>query len=482
MNKYKERSTKALLRFSGAKFFLLVIAGIAVLTISSCDKASTVGLGVQPINDLLNVGYVDSTTLVTKTVKEDHLRTDQNLLISGQAMIGKYIDPVFGEADASLYTQLRMTTDILPTSYSFGHNPVCDSAVLCLTYGNAMYGESVGKRPLRKQTINVYEIMASANSAIAYYSDTTVQINAGNDLAANHSFIPDISEPVYITQYHAGIRKLDTLTPQLRVPLQPLFGQTILNNQTTSNLTISTFPTFMKGLYITANNTSGLGEGEGRILTYNLAANTSVMRIYYHNDSTHNGNVLYFDFYTSSVPRFATFSRVQPATILDTVQTKYTSYIESMGGAKTKIQFPYLLNLIKQGNIAVNKAELVVKVDPSTLTWHQDSYEPPTALLLFGIADDGTSYLLPDLTETPYYYNGSYDATNHQYVLNISRYIQQLLDKKVNNNGAYLVVPHISAATKANRVVIGGGSKLLADGITPNPLVMKLNITYTKLH
>ena len=474
MNIYKKRIAKTLLQTTGAKFFFVVIIGSVVLTTSSCDKASTVGLNVQPVNDLLNVGYNDNTILVTKTVKEDHLRTDQNLLISGQAIIGKYIDPVFGEADASLYTQLRMTTDILPTSNSFGTNPVCDSTVLCLTYGNATYGESVGKRPLRKQTINVYEVTTPFNTAIAYYSDTTVQINAANDLAANHSFIPDISDSVYVAEYIAGIRTRVAKAPQLRIPLQPLFGQTILNNQTTGNLTISTFQSFLKGLYITANNTSGLGTGEGRILTYNLAANTSVMRVYYHNNTTHNGNVLYFDFYLSSVDHFATFNRVQPSSILDTVQTNYSSYIESMGGAKTKIQFTNLFDLIKGGNIAVNQANLVVKVDPSTLTWHQDSYAPPTALLLFGIADDGTSYLLPDLTETPYYYNGSFDATNNQYVLNISRYIQQLLDKKVNNNGAYLVVPHISAATKGNRVVIGGGGS--------GPYQMKLNITYTKLH
>ncbi len=97
MNIYKKRIAKTLLQTTGAKFFFVVIIGSVVLTTSSCDKASTVGLNVQPVNDLLNVGYNDNTILVTKTVKEDHLRTDQNLLISGQAIIGKYIDPVLAK-------------------------------------------------------------------------------------------------------------------------------------------------------------------------------------------------------------------------------------------------------------------------------------------------------------------------------------------------------------------------------------------------
>ena len=100
---------------------------------------------------------------------------------------------------------------------------------------------------------------------------------------------------------------------------------------------------------------------------------------------------------------------------------------------------------------------------------------------MFGINDDGTSYVLPDLISAPYYYYGGFNAGNYKYSLNITRYIQQVLDKKLSNNGMYLLVPHISAATTASRVAVGGANPKNPDG-SANAYQMKLEITYTKLH
>ncbi|MBA3705349.1 MAG: hypothetical protein H0W84_05470, partial [Bacteroidetes bacterium] len=68
------------------------------ICLTSCDESSVVGLDVQPSNDLLNVSFQDTTTIITKTIREDSLRTDEALVGFAGALIGKYIDPVFGEA------------------------------------------------------------------------------------------------------------------------------------------------------------------------------------------------------------------------------------------------------------------------------------------------------------------------------------------------------------------------------------------------
>ena len=189
---YKLNPLKTLLQHVEAKFFLFPVAVILTISFASCDKSSVIGLDVQPANDLLNVKFDDTAKLYTKTVREDHLRTDQGLITSGTALIGKYIDPLFGETQASMYSQLRQPNNLGATS--FGTNPVCDSIVLSLVYGGAYYGEAVGRRPLRTQKINVYEVMNDISHSIPYYSDTLGVPYSTHDLVkSNHSFVPDIS-------------------------------------------------------------------------------------------------------------------------------------------------------------------------------------------------------------------------------------------------------------------------------------------------
>ncbi|MBL7883437.1 MAG: hypothetical protein JNL69_05175, partial [Bacteroidia bacterium] len=50
------------------------------ILVSSCNKESQLGLDVQPEGDLLNVLWSDTTTIYTRTVREDSLRTDETLL------------------------------------------------------------------------------------------------------------------------------------------------------------------------------------------------------------------------------------------------------------------------------------------------------------------------------------------------------------------------------------------------------------------
>ncbi len=479
---------KTLLRATGAKFFLIVVVAIFCLPLTSCDKASSVGLDVQPKNDLLNVGFQDTVSLLTRTVKEDSIRSDQGLITNGIVLLGKYNDPIFGEAKASIYSQVLLNSAIYPTT--LGTNPTCDSIVLSLAYNGVYYGENSGRTPPKKQTINVYQVLQDISTVSSYYSDTTLTRETHNDLANGYSFVPDI-DSVYAEGTAA--HPLHRVAPQLRIPLQVNFGQTLLNNRLTGIMTSnSTFESFLKGLYITAENTTGLNKGEGRIISYYSNSTVSAVRLYYkYTGLNWNGQVdsvrhTSFDLSLTLGARFAHLETTAPAgSNLNTQLTSSTStsnfattYVQSLAGVKTKISTPYLMSLNDNGPIAINKAELVVKVDPATLNDNGNTYAPPSTLLVFGINDDKTSYVLPDFLSSPFYYDGNFNATTNEYRLNITRYIQQVLDKKLHNNGVYLLVPHITSVTSGTRVVIGG-----ADNSSGNNLYqMKLNISYTKLH
>lgn len=453
-------------RLIGTKFFFILSLGVSI-SFTSCNESSVVGLDVQPSNDLLNVGFEDTTSINTRTVKGDSLITDETLISSGNVLIGKYIDPVFGTSIASIYTQLRLPTNIVATS--FGTAPVCDSIIISLIYEGTAYG----KKDKKLQKLNVYQLSESMSTASTYYSNSTLS-KFSTDLTAADG---------YVFQPRTGSSTSDSVTvlgvklkPQLRVPLDNAFGQLLLNNQGTGNIATNTdFQNFFKGVYITTENTSTL-PGEGNILHFKFGE--SKVTLYYHNSTTDS---LKYDFNLGSVARFNHFEHDYTGASSDLTtqfstpsQTQNnTVYVQSMAGAKTKIEFPYLMNWLKNGMIGVNKAELVISVDTTVSTYMIDTFAAPAALILFGINDDGTTYAIPDAFEGATYFGGTLNSGTVQYRFNIARYIQQVLDGDRNNNGLYILASN--GAVYGNRAVISGGQSTSA-----RP--MKLNITYTKLH
>jgi len=452
-------------RAVGTKFFIPTIVS-TVLLFSSCDKASVVGLDVQPEGDLLNVERVDTTTIYTRTVKSDSLRTDETVVTTGDALLGKYVDPIFGTAAAGIYTQLRLPT----TNPAFGSNPMVDSAILCMVYNYAVfYGDT-----LTQQRVNVYQLTTELKAEADFYSNSTLP-KMYFDLANNYAFYPHPKDSA------SGSTISTREKPQLRIPLNTAFAQAILNNQGTSILANNTnFQSFVKGLYVTTENTS-LTTNQGAIMHLKLNDTKSRMVIYYHNDT----GTYYkkYELSLTSSPRYNHFKHDYSSSVdaalaaqlgATPAQENPVVFAQAMAGLKTKITFPYLRNINDAGRVAVNKAELVVKVD-TTVSPYSDikKYPTPPTLVLFQINDGGgSSVISPDYFEGTNYFGGSYNSSTKEYTFNISRYIQQVLSGQKNNNGIYLLVAN--GAVQANRLVLGGGNS--------SDFKMKLNITYTKLN
>ncbi len=460
---------KILSRSGVTKFFFILPLSLSLL--ASCDESSVVGLDVQPENDLLNVGYQDTTTIYTRTYLGDSLNTDESLITTGLGLIGKYVDPIFGTATASMYTQVRTTTAITPIT--FGTSPVCDSVVLSLVYEGGVYG----KKERVNQKLNVYQLSESLVQSSVYYSTNTLS-NFGADLTKANGYV---FKPSPLDSVMLVIADTVMLKPQERIELDAAFGQTILNNQSTGNVaTNAAFQNFFKGLYITTENTTGLASSEGNIINFKMGE--SKITIYYHNSNVTNNDSLAYDLSLGSVGRFNHFTHDYSAAAIHPLlnaqinstpgNTNATVFVQGMAGVKTKITFPHLMNWADKGLIGVNKAELVISVDTSDITYNLDTFASPAAFVLYGINDDGSNYAIPDAFEGSGYFGGSYNSGTVQYRYNIARYIQQVLDGDRNNNGLYLLTSN--GANLANRAVVAGGNS------TSRP--MKLNITYTKLH
>ena len=100
---------------------------------AGCTKPETdIGLGLQPESELLDVVFTDTATVELATFVEDSLRTSR--LSTG--LVGQVFVPDFGQLDASVATQLRLSA----TDVNFGPNPVADSVFLQLHYTEDHYG------------------------------------------------------------------------------------------------------------------------------------------------------------------------------------------------------------------------------------------------------------------------------------------------------------------------------------------------------
>jgi hypothetical protein len=458
---------------SGAKLFLIVFAACSVLLYSCKSESDVIGLDVQPLNDIIGAAFVDTTTLITKTVRVDSLRTDETLIFTGESILGTYIDPVFGKTSAALYTQVRLKT----LNPSFGTGVIVDSVVLSLVYNPL--ATHYGKTQRVNQRVNVYQITEDLKLADAYYSNHKLD-TLPDDLANGYEFSPKPKDSVSVTG--------KKYKPQLRIPLSNSFGEALINaaSDPTVYSTIEAFQTYMKGLYITTQ-TSTLNPGDGNIFHFLCADDLSKLTIYYKNDAADS---LTFDYALGSVARFSRFTHDYSPTAVNMLLASQLGatpqvqndvvFVQPMGGLKAKIEMPYLMNLMNEGKIAINKAELVLKVDNTDISYQLDTFAAPARLVLLGINDDNTIYTLPDANEGDSYLGGTYDATNKEYKFNIARYIQQVMSGQKSNNGMYLQVRDgsviIGAGTViANRVILGGGG----NGAGTNK--MKLNISYTKL-
>jgi hypothetical protein len=105
-------------------------------------------------------------------------------------------------------------------------------------------------------------------------------------------------------------------------------------------------------------------------------------------------------------------------------------YVQTGAGLKTKLELPSLLDLNQFQDQVVNRAELIVPIDPDAVYTEYDQ-------LYLRYLENGTLKPLPD--ENVQVIGGSYNSSTHQYSFNISRYVQSVLTGELPNRPLYLM-------------------------------------------
>lgn len=391
---------------------LLLTLFCLLLFIAACKKPSpTEGGDYFPSTDELTALQTDTFSIVATTMKEDSVFTDELSL----ALAGMMDHPTFGTTQCVTYTQLRLSAlDPEATSAM-----IVDSVVLSLAYNVTAYGNP------NRQTFSIRQlsqplfkdsIYSARNSWPSYPHNLVVDGEETQDI--------DITALVPLGE--------DTLAPQMRLPLDNQLGYLLLQPQDPSVLSSQeNFQNYFHGIAI---------ESKARydgVVRYDLIDPATHLTVYYRDLVDGIADTLSYDFViTTDCARYNHFRHDYQGTELSSLVNGNQQsganyfYVQTGAGLKTKLELPTLLDLNQFQDQVVNRAELIVPIDPDAVYTEYDQ-------LYLRYLENGTLKPLPD--ENVQVIGGNYNSSTHQYSFNISRYVQSVLTGELPNRPLYLM-------------------------------------------
>lgn len=434
------------------KHKLLWIALLMTGLFVSCNDDGAVGLDLLPNPDGIGVFKLDTFSLRTFTVTEDSLEVQQPPILA----LGEVSDPVFGLSTVGLTYQVLLTNE----NINLGNNVQIDSLVLALSFDN-YYGDTTDQLLLK-----VYELDETIYRDSIYYANQ-VPVHKSTPLAT-YTYTPQPKGTVPVDEPRVnGIDTVFNYPGLLRIPLSADLSNRLLAASGGPDLQNNTnFLNFFKGVYITAERVNSSATGSVMLFSTTSARNGLFM--YYKTDTVRRR----FDMLmTDQAARRNVFSFNYQGTevgsrINDTSDLVQEGYVQAGGSVKLKVDMPYLRNLVKDFDVAINKVEVIFEVIPGS---DNAPFTPPSRLFLLraDTLNGNSGFIVPDLVEP--YYDGNFK--NGRYTFVITRYIQELLRGDRTDFGMVLIANNTISST--NRVVLGSSNNAMYKP--------KMIITFTKL-
>jgi hypothetical protein len=421
------------------RIFIVVLLGLALLACRKKDN--TLGKELLNSNQYLDGITTDTFYLVTSSILEDSMVTDN----VSNVVLGQYIDPMFGDFNASFYTQIR----IAATNPDFGNinEIIVDSMVLGLKYVG-YYGD------FTPQTFEVFELTDPMYNDSTYYSFDHINHAATNLMDPSKSTItPD---PVNFTVIGG-----DSVQAQLRLYLDTTLAKQFITEATSGNgsfASIEAFQNYFKGFYVRANN-AGLSAGQGGVFYFNLNDPATKLTIYYRQ----SGTAKTYDFLMNSI--CADFSHVDvnrngsPVNnaINNSSQGMQEFYAQAFG-VRAKVIIPGLNQFTK--NQLIHRAEIHLPVQYSS----GNKFKPGASVTF------ATKKSINALTYLNTGVLGAYSETNKEFSADVKQYAQAVINQDIENTGLY--VSPLFFINSAERIIFNGQNTL-------NKKRPKIIITYT---
>ncbi|MFV0506605.1 MAG: DUF4270 family protein [Bacteroidales bacterium] len=397
----------------------LIISMLMIL--ASCNnEVENFGVGILTDSDLLDAKvYVDSVSTIGYTVKDDAYRTDGVLT----ALLGELNDPIFGKQKAVSLFQVR-----LAVHYDFPERTNVDSSFLCFKY-NRIYGDT-----LSVHRMAIYELNEELDAYANYLSDKDYSSMKGRK----------IGEINFDTKYNKDTLG-NVIDSVLRIPIDTDFSQQYFDLDSVDYADNDLFLKKMKGFYVESELVGGSDYGSFVKLDLSNRGSSAYIDLHFNAteyidslgiDSTVVDSIqLYANTLTSRITNVSREGADFTASeVLENVSSESNLYISPFGGSKARVQIPPLEDIIEgydslnpnQG-IYLMTAQLLFTIDSTRSSLDTVSRQAPSLLMLEKVDTVGKTYPILDF----YYPNGYYVQGvkyGANYVFNISRYLQRLID------------------------------------------------------
>lgn len=394
-------------------------------------KQPDLGLEVQNPSDAINLQKKDDFTVRTTLEREDSVKTDELSL----NLLGAYNDPYLGSMRAGFYTQLRPSV----SNVNLGEGFIADSIVLVLPY-RGFYGDITKLNGLQK--FSVYRVTQDFLQSTTYYSNDSLTVNSA-PIGVSEFIVPVLTDSVRVT----GKKE----APQLRIRLDMALAQDIYNNPS-SLVDGDAFVQFFKGIYV-RSETPTTQAGTGAMLDFSLTSGARI-DLFYKNNA--NDSLRTSFSVNESCARFTRFNHTYSTLVSNLISTpalaNEQSFCQTMAGLRTRIDFPDLKSWQAGRNILVNEALLIVPVDESKI----GKYLPNPQLNMITKGESGDLQNTLDLIIGDTWAGGTYNSTEKQYVFNISRHVQGLLNNLITDRG--LFIQATGTGVSSYRVPLNGGA------------------------
>lgn len=457
---------------------------ISLFIFSSCENSSTIGLEIDP-SSAVQGALVDTLTVNSKTELEENTST----LGLNRYPFGYLKDPIFGTTESNL----ALTVNIPSDAYSFGTNPILDSAVLVLNFAGEFYGDST-----LTYSIDVNQLNNNLADQETFLSNKDYVFNSL--ILGNKSSKIFPTSPLKIIDIVTG--KPDTLknvSPQIRIKLDKDFIQQNILNLLDANLkTNEAFNRSFKGLYVKINKTGSTGNGG--LMFFDFAAANSNLSLYYKKQNAATSTAvdtvaINFPIASPVGPVAASikhdYTGTTIATQLSNPNQQYAvTYLQPLAGLRNKISFPNLAKFAAEaGKIVINKAELVIDLSAGT-DIKPFAALPRLALYKFDIAEKRQNLIDNSPTTSnraldPLVFGGFFDPVKKRYTFVITSHIQNLLTGKIKDYGTFLAPTPIDQFQYLSPTLVTGARSVIGS-YKKNPAIgdntMKLNIYYTKIN
>lgn len=411
-NQYSRRNTSVTAFFPKISLILLVSS----ILLASCEEdPTTIGRGILPETDFVNISAIDTIHAISYTMYDDSTQSDN----PPASYLGSTWDPYFGTTTASFVSQIRLKQEWEGKPF------VVDSVKLVMKF-QTVRGNVTGQHYL-----NLFEITNDLRTDTSYYTNSRVSYGGLS--------IPGIPLP----QLKADTVNLVEM--KLDEANTALFANRIL--QDTSMLfhsnVIPDFRSYFKGLHITLTS-----DADPVLVSVNLQNNAdgyliidryykNFFVIYYHGeDNTAKSFYLMLD----AINRNASFNKIEhnretaenPIRNVNEFIRDTVTYLQYLNGVYTRIVLPGLAGMKTNpafANIAVNKARLTVPyfTDGEDFT----NANVPRQVYVRYRTVNGSKPLVQDyIIDQQSFFDGLVDTTNQVFNFNLATYLQAYIEDK----------------------------------------------------